>query len=80
MTEKETPCYQCESSYYRGYTTDWCRLMEDKGQVTAEVETFGYGIYPVSDVVDLCDSWQGKIGPMSVQPTACYPDSYCEDE
>lgn len=47
-------CYRCDSSWRRGYTNEWCSLRNETG-LDVGMEVFGYGIYPVSDVVGICE-------------------------
>lgn len=47
-------CYRCEQRYYRGYTTEECSLRNVLAGVDVPVEVFGYGIWPVGSVVDVC--------------------------
>lgn len=47
-------CYRCEQRYYRGYTTEECSLRNVSAGVDVAVEVFGYGIWPVGSVVDVC--------------------------
>lgn len=47
-------CYRCEQRYYRGYTTEECSLRNVSAGVDVPVEVFGYGIWPVGSVVDVC--------------------------
>ncbi|EMF10534.1 uncharacterized protein SEPMUDRAFT_150613 [Sphaerulina musiva SO2202] len=47
-------CYRCEQRYYRGYTTEECSLRNVSAGVDVPVEAFGYGIWPVGSVVDVC--------------------------
>lgn len=47
-------CYRCSQRYYRGYTTEECSLRNVLAGVDVAVEVFGYGIWPVGSVVDVC--------------------------
>lgn len=47
-------CYRCSRRFYRGYTTEECSLRNVSAGLDVPVEVFGYGIWPVGSVVDVC--------------------------
>ncbi|USW53562.1 hypothetical protein Slin15195_G068810 [Septoria linicola] len=53
LKNQETGSYACEKSYDQGTETEYCTLRANES-FDVDVGLVGYGIYPVSDVVEIC--------------------------
>ncbi len=54
LKNHETGSYACEEKYHRGTLTRECELKAEPKTVDVDVELLGYGIYPITDVVEIC--------------------------